>query len=274
MKKDIYVDADHLIYFVAMANSHKTPFDEIDGDIKDDTFKVPLKPYKKHFKELVKDYYETVEVESIAHDWKPGKMRLVFSDPKGNFRYDLYPDYKSGRDQDKGKIFYRLRKWAHKKYGYAKGVEADDVVGHYAREGAVVITTDKDVFKGCPGIFFNCHQDHRRWVYTTPEEAHHFNLVQTLAGDSTDTIPGLPGVGIGTAEKLLGDTHTWEAVVNIYKGVPLHDGAPFYTAAGKESAVLKKIRAANLTEKDAILTRRLIGLDQWTPEGGVKLWKP
>ena len=273
MKKDIYVDADHIIYFVSMANSHKSPFDEIDGDFKDDTYKVPLKPFKKHFKELIKEYYETVEVESAFHDWKPGKMHIIFSDPKGNFRYDIFPDYKSGRDQEKGKIFYRLRKWAHKKYGYAKHVEADDIVCYHARKGAIVITTDKDVYKGSHGMFFDAHLDHRRWITTTQEEAERFTLLQTLAGDASDSIPGLPGVGITTAEKLLGDNPTWGTVVTLYQGKALHDGPPFYTKAGKESALLKRLQEANLTEEDAILTRRLVGMDQYDGKE-IKLWQP
>ena len=69
-------------------------------------------------------------------------------------------------------------------------------------------------------------------------EAYRFTLMQTLAGDLGDGIPGLPRVGLKTAEKLLGEYgFDWKGVVSIYEKY------------GK-------------TEKDAILMRRLVGMDQ------------
>jgi len=274
MKKDIYIDADHMIYFISMANINKvgTEFDVVDEGMGTD-YKIPMKRYKKQFKELIKEYKKVVEVESIAYDWTPGKTHVIFSDPKTNFRYKLYSKYKSGRAPDKPELFYRLRKWAHKKYGYIKNLEADDVVAHYARKGQVVITTDKDVFRGVPGLFYNSHHFHQCWIRTTKEEAHHFNLIQTIMGDSTDTIPGVPGVGKDRAADFLYED-TWEAVVNAFKGIPPHTGKPFYNADGNLSALVKKIQALNLTEEDAILNHRLISMNQWTPKGGLQLWHP
>ena len=43
------------------------------------------------------------------------------------------------------------------------------------------------------------------FLHTSPEQANLFLWKQVLMGDSTDNIPGIPGVGVNTAEKLLKD---------------------------------------------------------------------
>lgn len=274
MIKDIYIDADHMIYFIAENRDSKTDkdFDDLEDGMEEDGFRVPLGPYKRKFLKLMEEYREAVEVESVFHSWTPGEVFLIFSDPVSNFRHELYPEYK-GHRIDKPKLFYRLRRWAHRKFGYVKGFEADDIVGYYARKGHVVITTDKDVYKGCHGFFYNAHHFHKCWVRTTRADAKHFNLIQTLCGDATDGIPGLPGVGEDTARKWLGGRRDFNAIISLYKGEPLHDGDPFYTQNGKLTARMQKVRDAGLGEADAVLTRRLIGMDQWTPENGLKLWE-
>ena len=67
---------------------------------------------------------------------------------------------------------------------------------------------------------------------------------------AVDNIPGLPRVAEATAIKLL-DKFGWD-----------WDG------------VVKAYESKGLTEKDAILTKRLTSMEQWTPKKGVKLWKP
>ncbi len=275
MIKNIYVDADHMIYFIAENRDSKTDkdFDDLeDGLTEEDGFRVPLGPYKRKFMKLMEEYMEAVGVESIFHTWTPGEMFLIFSDPVSNFRHDLYSDYK-GHRIEKPQLFYRLRRWAHRKFGVLSNLEADDVVGYWARKGHIVITTDKDVYKGCHGYFYNAHHFHKTWVRTSRAEAKHFNLIQTLCGDATDGIPGLPGVGKDTAEKWLGDRRDWEAVVSLYKGIPLDNSETFYTKKGDLVARMQKVREAGLTEEDAILTKRLVSMDQWTPEGGLQLWE-
>ena len=115
------------------------------------------------------------------------------------------------------------------------------------KRGAIGISTDKDLLKGVEGTWYDAY--HKEWVYTNKETASRFVLLQSLAGDSTDGIKGLPRVGLKTAEKLL-DKHggTWEGVVQAYI-------------------------EAGLTEEDAILTRRLVSMTQWKPSKGVKLWR-
>lgn len=251
-KRHIVIDADYLIFQATEGKDvqHNEFGIEDSADHIESDYKVPLKPFKQHVKRAIKEIVDEVVINMPGE--LSGKVKVVFSDPDGNFRYDIYHEYKSNRKSgERSELFYRLRKWAHKKYGYVKGVEADDVVAYYVREkGYVGCSFDKDLLQGVPGIWFDVHHMRRYIVKTEVGSAHHFNMVQTLAGDTTDNIKGIPRVGHATAIKLL-DKHgwNWEGVVAAYK-------------------------EKGLSESDAILTRRLICMNQWTPKKGVKLWKP
>ena len=278
-KKQVYIDADHLLYFVAMSGQHKPPKEfadfEQEGEDLDTGYCPPLKPLKKHFKALVKEYMEEVQIESIGQDWTPkNKPVLIYSDPNGNFRYDLLPEYKKNRPHDeKPVLFYKLRKWCHKSGFISPHTEADDVVAYYVRKGGIGISTDKDLLKGVAGIWYNSHHAHRKFLYTTKEDANRFVLLQSLMGDATDGIRGIDGMGIAKAEAFLVES-TWDYVVNAYLGIDPTGEKPFVLANGQPSKLITNIQAMGLTEKDAILTRRLVDMSQWTPKKGIKLWKP
>jgi len=243
--RDLVIDADSLVHAITEGGAGSTLGGE---SIEQDT--IPLKLLKRKFKEMVEELRATFEVESITHKWGVGKTIVVLSDPETNFRYDLYPEYKANRkSREKSKEFFILRKWALKTYTWAKNCEADDVVAYYVRKGAIGISIDKDLLKGVAGLWYNSHHAHRTWHKTTKKEAKKFVLLQTLAGDSVDNIKGLPRVGLLTAEKLLDGDYTWEKVVKIYE-------------------------SKGLTEEDAILTRRLVDMGQWSKKKGVRLWKP
>ncbi len=247
-KKIIAIDADHILYAIASDPSQGfTP--SLGGtSLKVTDGKAELKKLKAKFMAVVEEYEKLAQVESIAYKWEPGETMIVIGD-KSNFRYDIYPEYKGNR---KGRPmsgqFKKLRKWARKKFSPKQNVEADDVVAYYVRKGAIGFSGDKDLLKGVPGIWFDCYYTRKHWVRTSKEDAHHFNLIQYLAGDRDDNIKGMPMVGIKTAENILvSQGHNWEGVVKAYL-------------------------VAGLTEEDAILTRRLTSMHQWTPKGGLKLF--
>lgn len=250
-KKHIAIDADYLIFEATEGKVTRTGgFAKEDGEVGAKGYKEPLKPYKDHVKRAIKDIVDEIAINMPGE--LSGKVRVIFSDPNGNFRYDIYPEYKANRKGgDRSELFYRLRKWVHKKWGYVPNTEADDIVAYYVREkGYVGATFDKDLLQGVPGTWFDVHYMRRYVIHTEVGSAHHFNMIQTLAGDPTDNIKGLPRVAHATAIKLL-DKHGWN-----WDGV---------VAAYKEKG---------MSEEDAILTRRLVGMDQWSPKKGVKLWQP
>jgi len=252
-KKKVIVDADYLVHQCTEGQTNKRAYFPVEGEsIKQKKkYKPSLKPFKKQFKQMVKDLEDEIAVAVLGKYKLKGKPILVFSD-KSNFRYDIYPEYKANRKgTERTPEFYRLLKWAKKNHRWEPNTEADDVCAYYVREKRYLgASFDKDLLKGCSGIWFDVYHSRRHIVETSEFEARNFNLLQTITGDTTDNIKGISGVAEKTALKLL-DKYGWH-----------WDG------------VVKSYKEKGLTEKDAILTRRLICMRQWSPKKGVKLWKP
>ena len=244
MKKyKVMIDADYLIFQVTEGKDVKSagfkPIKSSKSLVNTD-YKEPLKPYKKALKEKVNMLMDEIAANVVGTGIKiKGKPRLVFSDPVTNFRYRLFPKYK---DRDKGsrsKLFYRLRKWAVKEYEMYEDFEADDIVSWYAAQGKhLIVSFDKDVYNSTGGVFYNPHHMHKCIIKTSKEDAERFVLFQTVMGDLTDNIEGIKGVGKVTATKLL-DKFGWNW-----------------------NGVVKSYESKGFTREDAILTRRLVGMDQ------------
>lgn len=134
------------------------------------------------------------------------KNYRLFISGKGNFRDDLFPDYKANRDGISKPKYYRdIRNYLVTVWGarVVDGMEADDAIGIAARElgsDAIIVAVDKDLDQ-IPGNHYN-------WVtgesYTvTPESGLRFFYEQVLSGDPTDNIPGIKGIGPAKATKAL-----------------------------------------------------------------------
>jgi len=257
-KRMIALDADYLLFTCTEGKYTKTcGFSKKKGTkIKTEKkYKEPLKPYKDKLKAMIKDVENEISANMVG---EIEGIKPIFSDPNDNFRYALVEDYKAGREP-RSKLWYRLHKWALKKYGYTKGIEADDEVAYLVlKKGWVGASMDKDLWRGIEGDWFNVYHSKRTLTYTSPKQARDFNLIQTLTGDGADNIKGISGVGETTAIKLL-DKYgwNWNGVVQAY-----------------ENAEKPKGISQNLTEEDALLARRLICLRQWEPKKGVRLWSP
>ena len=248
-KRWIALDADYLVFSCTEGKNVKmTVFGKEDGEVEEDGYKEPLKPYKKKFKRLVQDIEDAMAANFVG---QVKGIKVFLSDPETNFRYDLYAEYKARRSVNpRSELFYRLRDWAIKKYGYVKNMEADDVVGYYvAHKNYFGASMDKDLLKGVPGDWYDVYHSRGTYHKTSLLEARNFNLLQTLMGDITDNIKGIPRVGEATAMKLL-DKHGWDW-----------------------NGVVASYEEKGLTEDDAILNRRLVGMDQWSPKKGLKLFK-
>lgn len=259
--KDIYVDADYLIFECTEGKAVKTGgFKARRGKLATGkkAYKEPLKKYKAKFNVKVRDLENEIALETLCEPFKLGETHLLFSDPKTNFRYGLFPEYKSRDPEARSKLFYRLRKWALKKYGYHKGFEADDIVSYYARKGHLVASMDKDVYKSSEGIYFNTHRMHRYITKTSKEQGRKFTLIQNLTGDKDDNIPALP--------KKSGD--------GLVYGVPTPNVRKPFKVTEKLAielldefgwdwnGVVKSFKSKGLKKEDAILNRQLIGMDQ------------
>jgi len=269
-KRMIALDADPLIFDVTEGKHTKmTMFGNEDGEVSKTKYKESLKPYKQKLKQLIKDIEDEIAADMVG---EVKGIRPLFSDPKSNFRYDIYPEYKANRDSGgRSKLFYRLRKWALKKYEFVEGCEADDIVSYYVlNENYIGATFDKDMLKGVEGDWFDTYHSRRCCHTTSPIQARNFNLIQTLTGDPVDNIKALPkkfGDPMIDSVRREGQRKPYKVTEKL--AIELLDEFGWHW-----QGVVDAFKSKGFDEEDAILNRRLVCMRQWTPQKGVKLWQP
>ena len=145
---------------------------------------------------------------------------------KGTFRTQLYPDYKANRDAPPEDLFPQVERALAllKEIGVpvigCEGYEADDVLATIATDFSSkhpdvrvrIISKDKDLKQllgeGAPPTeMYDLHKDELITEQHLMDELgirpdQMIDLL-TLMGDTADNIPGVPGIGIKTAAKLL-----------------------------------------------------------------------
>ena len=146
---------------------------------------------------------------------------VLFDAKRQNFRNDIFPDYKGTRKEipedliPQFEIIHQAVKALNLHFLDMEGYEADDLIATYAAQSlqkgyeVTIVSADKDLMQLIrPGVeFFDPMKD----KYFTPEDVREkFGVypnrvvdVQALAGDSTDNIPGVPGIGLKTAAELI-----------------------------------------------------------------------
>ncbi|MFA5121443.1 DNA polymerase I [Zavarzinia sp.] len=152
---------------------------------------------------------------------RPTHLAVVFDAARKTFRNDLYPEYKAHRPpapEDLVPQFALIRE-ATKAFNVAalelEGFEADDVIATLAaqcrKRGArcTIVSSDKDLMQlvGGPVEMMDPVKVKRIGI---PEVLEKFGVgpekvvdVQALMGDSTDNVPGVPGIGQKTAAELI-----------------------------------------------------------------------
>lgn len=122
---------------------------------------------------------------------------LIFVKGEGNFRHELYPEYKANRISTKEKPI-RTPEHLHDCYKYiiekwcaipCDGEEADDQCGiHQDGDNTIIVSKDKDLL--CvPGYNYNWSKCIETYV-TKVEGLRNF-YKQLIVGDTSDNIPGL-----------------------------------------------------------------------------------
>lgn len=146
-------------------------------------------------------------LDAIVENAKPASLKLFLSG-RDNFRYAVAKTtpYKGSREfTQKPKYLRKIREHLINAFGaeLTDGYEADDAIGIASTElGArsFIATIDKDMDQ-LPGWHYDWVKDR---VYRVSRKDADFNLyAQVLSGDSTDDVPGLPGIGPVKARKLL-----------------------------------------------------------------------
>src|SRR5262245_12938758 len=154
---------------------------------------------------------------------RPTHLAVIFDKSEKTFRTELYPVYKAHRPDppDDLRPQFPLIRDAVRAFDLPciemQGYEADDLIATYVREacaaGATVtiVASDKDLMQlvnDCV-VMYDTMKDRRIGI---PEVIEKFGVppnkvieVQALIGDSTDNVPGVPGIGPKTAAQLISE---------------------------------------------------------------------
>lgn len=168
---------------------------------------------------------------------------------KDNFREQVAVTrpYKGNRDRSHRPTHEKaIREYMIANYDVteAHGEEADDLLGiaqtKYGPLDSVIISIDKDLDQ-IPGLKYNFAHD-INYNVTEQQATYNFHM-QLLMGDSTDNIPGLPGIGPGKAAKALHGLETaaeqLEECENMYQ---IHSGKEDWVTYMREQGQLLWIR--------------------------------
>lgn len=153
----------------------------------------------------------------------PTHIAVVFDYSEKTFRNEIYKDYKAHRPPAPEELIpqFGLIRDAVKAFNIAcieqEGYEADDLIATYAREAlaaggdVTIVSSDKDLMQ-LVGSGISMLDTMKNRSIGPDEVRERFGVppdkvvdVQALAGDSTDNVPGVPGIGVKTAAELINE---------------------------------------------------------------------
>ena len=154
---------------------------------------------------------------------QPTHLAVVFDKSEHTFRNELYADYKAHRPPAPDDLIPQFGFIRHAVHAFdlpcleQAGFEADDLIATYVRQAceagssATIVASDKDLMQlvnDCV-VMYDTMKDKRIGVAEVIEK---FGVppnkvieVQSLIGDSTDNVPGVPGIGVKTAAQLISE---------------------------------------------------------------------
>jgi DNA polymerase I len=198
---------------------------------------------------------------------KPTHFAVIFDSAKKNFRNDIYSEYKANRSEapeDLAPQFEYIRK-AVKAFNLPSieliNYEADDLIATYAKHiidaGAkvTVISSDKDLMQ-LVSDKIRLYDPMKNKVLGEKEVFEKFGVepnqvidVQSLAGDSSDNIPGVPGIGVKTAAELINKYKTLDVLLKNIEKIPQ----------------TKRRETLQTNQDKALLSRKLVTLKKDVP---------
>ncbi|MDR1573045.1 MAG: DNA polymerase I [Clostridiales Family XIII bacterium] len=178
----------------------------------------------------------------LMRDYEPGYLAVAFDRKAPTFRHEAYAEYKAGRKKMPEELVMQLPPLKelldamHVKVLEIDGFEADDIIGAVAKKAedfgleTLIITGDKDALQLAGktvkvlitkrGISeFELYDEaamHARYGFG-PER---FVDFKGLMGDQSDNLPGVPGVGEKTAQKLIREFGSVENVLANLDRIP------------------------------------------------------
>ncbi len=194
-------------------------------------------------------------------------LAVIFDSARRNFRHDIYAQYKANRGETPEDLIPQMKmiREATAAFGVTsielEGYEADDLIAAYATHSVQqgcnvkIVSADKDLMQLIkPGIGL---LDPFKYAPITEENVMaKFGVtpdkvvdVQALAGDSSDNVPGVPGIGVKTAADLINQFGDLETLLE------------------QAGTIKQNKRRESLIEfaEQARISKRLVQLDHDTP---------
>jgi DNA polymerase-1 len=246
----LLIDADYLIYSSCCACEHDIRFDKHNHNlIMDEREAMSMIDFK------LKHYQNILDTEGYKGS---SDIVMCFTDYP-TFRHEIFTEYKLNRISKRkplglGAVIKEVKN-NYESISYPN-LEGDDVLGLLSTnnkyDNPVIVSVDKDM-KTIPGLLLA--GDTLELITRTQADKHF--MAMTIAGDATDGVPGIKGLGMVSATKILDSAKDlasmWDLVVKTYN---------------------KKGNGIS----DAILNARLVRIlregDYDYNTGEVRLWNP
>ncbi len=239
-------------------------------------------------------YGFTMMLQKIMEEENPTHMLVAFDAGKTTFRHATFGEYKGGRQKTPPELseqFPYLRKlidaYGIKRYEQEM-YEADDIIGTLSKQAevkgrqVVIVSGDKDltqlatdnttVYITRKGI-----TDIEKYTPSHVQEKYGLTPIQIidmkgLMGDSSDNIPGVPGVGEKTAIKLLKEHGSVE---KLYEAIDSVSGAKLKEklVANEEQAKMSKALATIETNAPIQVSLEDISYSGPNMDEVIKVWK-
>lgn len=211
----------------------------------------------------------------LIGDHLPSHLAVVFDAGGRDKRAELFAEYKKNRTETPPDLLpqFDLARQVVTALGLcsidATDVEADDVIATLARRAqgqglkVTIVSSDKDLMQLCCAgqidLLDTMKEEGRGKLYGPPEVIEKFGVppeqlgdVLALMGDSSDNLPGIPGVGQKTAAQLI---QSFGSIDKLLAGIDT------ITVRGKD-----KIQAALREHGERLrLVRQLVALDEQVP---------
>ena len=166
-------------------------------------------------------YGFTSMLTKLVEDSETDYLAVIFDTARKTFRSDIYPEYKAHRPPPPEDLVpqFSLIRESVEAYGLPQaemeGYEADDLIATYAKQAAAdglrvtIVSSDKDLMQliddnismqdPMKGTIISYEEVEKKFGVTPDKVVD----IQSLAGDSADNVPGVPGIGVKTAAQLI-----------------------------------------------------------------------
>lgn len=200
------------------------------------------------------------QLESLAPDY----IAVAFDLKAPTFRHNMYSEYKAGRRPSPEELIrqFPAAKELCRALGISvlelEGYEADDILGTLSSMAesdgeveAYVLTGDRDslqLISNTTRVLLATNTDtvvfdEAAFLEKYGVRADQYVDVKSLMGDSSDNIPGVPGIGEKTAFKLIAEAGTLDGIYENIENMGLTNSVKTKLTSGKDSAYISKALA-------------------------------